>query len=124
MEDPREKMLREKKEGKVPTPPPAPKRAASSNVSSAAKSTSERSEPPASGEDALFAAIQARREKQEARARAIEAGEIEVEDPREKMLREKKAVKMEGASPKTPASKDSSPAPNPKKERKSLFGRK
>ena len=82
---------------------------------------SEASDPGA----AMRAAIEARREKQEARARAIEAGEIEVEDPREKMLREKKAVKMEGASPKTtPASKDSSPAPNPKKERKSLFGRK
>ena len=33
---------------------------------------------------------QARRAKQEARAAAIERGELSVEDPRDKMLREKK----------------------------------
>ena len=35
-------------------------------------------------------AIEARRAKQEARAKAIEAGELAVEDPREKRLREQK----------------------------------
>ena len=38
--------------------------------------------------NALFAAIEARKAKQEARMKAIEAGEITVEDPREKRLRE------------------------------------
>jgi len=36
----------------------------------------------------MFAAIRARKEKQEARMRAIEAGEVQVEDPREARLRE------------------------------------
>jgi len=38
----------------------------------------------------MLAAIEARRAKQEARMKAIEAGEITVEDPREKRLREAK----------------------------------
>ena len=37
--------------------------------------------------------LQKRREKQEARAKAIAAGEIKVEDPREKRLKEQKEVK-------------------------------
>ena len=36
----------------------------------------------------MFAAIRARKEKQEARMRAIEAGELVVTDPREVRLRE------------------------------------
>ena len=39
---------------------------------------------------AMRAAIEARRAKQEARAAAIERGELAVEDPREKRLREEK----------------------------------
>ena len=39
-------------------------------------------------ENPMFAAIRARKEKQEARMRAIEAGEVQVEDPREARLRE------------------------------------
>ena len=47
----------------------------------------------------MFAAIRARKEKQEARMRAIEAGEIVVEDPREARLREQKeAEKAEKAA--------------------------
>jgi len=38
----------------------------------------------------MRAAIEARRAKQEARAAAIERGELAVEDPREKRLREEK----------------------------------
>ena len=38
----------------------------------------------------MFAAIEARRKKAEARMAAIEAGEITVEDPREKRERELK----------------------------------
>ena len=36
----------------------------------------------------MFAAIRARKEKLEARQRAIEAGEVTMEDPREARLRE------------------------------------
>ena len=38
----------------------------------------------------MMAAIEARRVKQEARAAAIERGELEVEDPRDRRLREQK----------------------------------
>ena len=51
-------------------------------------------------QSALFAAIAARKEKQEARMRAIEAGEIEVEDPREKRLQELKKQKAAEAAAK------------------------
>ena len=46
-----------------------------------------------SDNSALLGAIEARRKKQEERARLIELGELEVEDPREKRLREMKAQK-------------------------------
>ena len=42
----------------------------------------------------LFAAINARREKQEARMKKIESGEMVAEDPREKREREMKEEKQ------------------------------
>ena len=45
----------------------------------------------------MRAAIEARRAKQEARAAAIERGELAVEDPREKRLREEKEKQRGGA---------------------------
>ena len=44
-------------------------------------------------QNALLGAIEARRKQQEERARKIEAGELTVEDPRERRLREMKAQK-------------------------------
>jgi len=44
-------------------------------------------------QSALFDAINARKAKQEERMRAIEAGELTVEDPREKRLKEQQAAK-------------------------------
>eukprot|EP00966_Prymnesium_polylepis_P044370 1028171-Prymnesium_polylepis.1 len=55
--------------------------------------------------DALRAAIEARRAKQEARARAIEAGEMSVEDPREKRLKEMKSGKAPNPGPPPAVSK-------------------
>ena len=65
-----------------PPPPPAP--------ASAAQPAAGSSDP----QNALFAAIEARREKAEARQRAIEAGELTLEDPREARLREQKATQQ------------------------------
>ncbi len=77
--------------GMAPPPPPPPPPAASGAGASEAK-------PP---ENALFAAIEARRAKQEARMRAIEAGEIVVEDPREKRLKAAKdAERAKRTAPK------------------------
>jgi hypothetical protein len=45
----------------------------------------------AGGEDPLFAAIRARKEKAEKRAAAIAAGEITYEDPRESFQKKKAA---------------------------------
>ena len=56
-----------------------------------------------SAENALFAAIRARKAKQEARMAAIEAGEITVEDPREKrerLLKEEERKKRAEANAK------------------------
>eukprot|EP00964_Phaeocystis_antarctica_P016784 scaffold9233_cov59-Phaeocystis_antarctica.AAC.3 len=71
--------------------------------------------PAASGEpvNALFAAIEARKAVQEARMAAIASGELTVEDPREKRLREQAAQeKAEKAAAKAAkkAAKDAAKA--------------
>ena len=77
-----------------PPPPPPPSTSATATTSSAASTArfgrvSGRSS--AGGEDPLFAAIRARKEKAEARAAAIAAGEIKSRDPRESFQKKKAA---------------------------------
>ena len=120
VEDPREKRLREMKEGggKLPPPPPAPKRIPSTLSSVSARPSVRRDESAnstasdAAEANPLLAAIEARRLKQEERARAIEAGEVEVEDPREKRLREMKANAGKGPpAPGLPSSRSAKSSP-------------
>ena len=68
-----------------PPPPPLPPSSASAASVDSGGGGGEK------GEDALFAAIRARKEKQEARMKQIEAGEISYEDPRESFQKKKAA---------------------------------
>jgi len=63
-------------------------------------SPSGRSEGGGEPVNALFAEIERQRLKREARAAAIERGEIVLEDPREKREREMKANKRQSIRPR------------------------
>ncbi|EOD39231.1 hypothetical protein EMIHUDRAFT_439904 [Emiliania huxleyi CCMP1516] len=80
---------------RAPPPPPRPPPPPPSSSRSGA-GAGEGSDP----QSALFAAIAARKEKQEARMRAIEAGDLKVEDPREARLRMLKEQRAEEAAAK------------------------
>ena len=91
----------------APLPPPIPKAPPALSGGGAAAAA------PKEPVNALFAAIEARKAVQEARMAAIASGELTVEDPREKRLREQAAQeKAEKAAAKAAkkAAKDAAKA--------------